>query len=1035
MVTIFSNFRNHLFQAAVQQQNLYNKPECLQASKVSENTNKAKSISLPVSRHINDVISSSTEEDEDNQRHNKNRNSENANIIANNKNAVNVRKGSLSSINSRNIAQSKNPQMSPPTSQTKSISKHTASKNLNLRNSAENGRPVSSSHIALDNSNLALSKAGGTHSLVSSPRSSSLSHRKKSNGIATDEKYILTPTKGKKEYISRSKTPDKGIKKALEGDPGDTNKNINRAETSTNIATSEGKILLDDSCSGRSSRCDDETDEVDDPSSPETESNNTQPSLEVNNRRNYRRVQNRKPRSSRKGTIGGGKILTDNVKENNPSKSNTIPMTNLNVALAGKPKTANMTNPKQISTPSRKANKSISSAESAMSKYAPEKYASDSGQSPRSSNLQSSKRTLSVSGASNTYKRPNSSKPGFGLKSNKISSSTTASPMRNRPTSAVPNMSGQDKRPRANTMSTSLVSDKPFTSSPSRNEISNKKKSQQRDSVKNAEIVEPQKAATIIQTQWRGHATRNNDPKVVELKEEVRNLRTEQHIRHLTKELSAAKSALEQERKLRALQMDAIKVLWKEVQMLDANRSENATLGVGGVNTPSNRPRPSGSSGSKISSRSSEHSIAKLMETLEATAGTGCNTSLPITTDHNVPETTGSMSLSVTGNITAGNMTTPSSSDSPVPGSNSDKYHMAQSMPASMLMGQLDGDNVVAPNSSCTSHQQPPQAIDALNRTCSSLQNQVEQLQSSLTGVMQFMSAFSSLEVSEMTQNKVRTRHSSSGTSTQETVSYPCQNNSVMSASMINPSTSFAQSSNYFSKGITPSVRSDEATSSQMSSINTLIQEPISIKSTQSENIETNDDSSVTTTKEAIKYPTPAINLVTSKVNEQSYDSGILNSDSVIDVGTSDCGNKYFSLQPKDESNNIAPETNTTNRPVSPRPKTLPGLNQNGKENIPGLVQLAGNALLNSPQAPQQVKAFAKTLVEGLLSDSIVNKEEDEGDANDMDKVKDSSNLTSEMDEEGTAGCDDMTDVSLSLATEATETQNLEVVPSEHLPK
>jgi hypothetical protein len=33
------------------------------------------------------------------------------------------------------------------------------------------------------------------------------------------------------------------------------------------------------------------------------------------------------------------------------------------------------------------------------------------------------------------------------------------------------------------------------------------------------------------------------------------------------------------------------------------------------------RARPSGSSGSKISSRASEHSIAKLMETLEATAG------------------------------------------------------------------------------------------------------------------------------------------------------------------------------------------------------------------------------------------------------------------------------------------------------------------------------------------------------------------------------------------------------------------------------
>merc|ERR1719361_2972088 len=139
-------------------------------------------------------------------------------------------------------------------------------------------------------------------------------------------------------------------------------------------------------------------------------------------------------------------------------------------------------------------------------------------------------------------------------------------------------------------MSTSLVSDKPFTSSPSRNEISNKKKSQQRDSGKNTEIVEPQKAATIIQTQWRGHATRNNDPKVVELKEEVRNLRTEQHIRHLTKELSAAKWALEQERKLRALQMDAIKGLWKEVQMLDASKYENYCNAAtnGGNNSNSN---------------------------------------------------------------------------------------------------------------------------------------------------------------------------------------------------------------------------------------------------------------------------------------------------------------------------------------------------------------------------------------------------------------------------------------------------------------
>ena len=52
----------------------------------------------------------------------------------------------------------------------------------------------------------------------------------------------------------------------------------------------------------------------------------------------------------------------------------------------------------------------------------------------------------------------------------------------------------------------------------------------------------------------------------------VRQLRHEQHIRHLSKELDVTKSALEQERKLRSLQMDAIKVLWKEVQLMDVHQ-------------------------------------------------------------------------------------------------------------------------------------------------------------------------------------------------------------------------------------------------------------------------------------------------------------------------------------------------------------------------------------------------------------------------------------------------------------------------------
>ena len=51
---------------------------------------------------------------------------------------------------------------------------------------------------------------------------------------------------------------------------------------------------------------------------------------------------------------------------------------------------------------------------------------------------------------------------------------------------------------------------------------------------------------------------------------------------------------------------------------------------------------------------------------------------------------------------------------------------MAQSMPASVLSGQLE----------------QVQAVEALSKTCNSLQSQVVQLQSSLAGVMHFMSAF-----------------------------------------------------------------------------------------------------------------------------------------------------------------------------------------------------------------------------------------------------------------------------------------------------
>lgn len=256
-----------------------------------------------------------------------------------------------------------------------------------------------------------------------------------------------------------------------------------------------------------------------------------------------------------------------------------------------------------------------------------------------------------------------------------------------RPNSATPSL--MSSRPRSNTLST------PISTSGSSSAAMNKSSKSPR----------AHSAAMTVQKNWRGHLAkdRGDAEKVNQLKEEVRNLRTEEHIKHLTKELANAKQALERERKLRALQMDAIKVLWKEVQLMDEARSSSSVMQA---DFHQDVTRPSGRGGSKISSRSSEHSIAKLMETLQATAGV-----------------------------------------SPQKPQDSGVVSMAQSMPASVLCGQL--------NTEVT-------AVESLSKTCNSLQNQVEQLQSSLVGVMQFMSNF---QQPQEPQPHMRQRHSSNESS------------------------------------------------------------------------------------------------------------------------------------------------------------------------------------------------------------------------------------------------------------------------------
>ena len=234
-------------------------------------------------------------------------------------------------------------------------------------------------------------------------------------------------------------------------------------------------------------------------------------------------------------------------------------------------------------------------------------------------------------------------------------------------------------------------------------------------------------AANTMQKSWRAHSAKERDAeRVHQLKEEVRHLRTDEHVKHLTKELANAKQALDRERKLRALQMDAIKVLWKEVQLMDEAKTANGDNdgggggGGGGSSSAMEKSRPSGRGGSKISSRSSEHSIAKLMETLHATAGVTPSPSLQSL--KNQPGQNSNQTPSAASAAASMSMSSASSCNN----NQNMAVSMAQSMPASVLAGQLNEVN----------------AVEALSKTCNSLQSQVEQLQSSLVGVMQFMSNF-----------------------------------------------------------------------------------------------------------------------------------------------------------------------------------------------------------------------------------------------------------------------------------------------------
>ncbi|XP_034241668.1 centrosomal protein of 97 kDa isoform X4 [Thrips palmi] len=101
-------------------------------------------------------------------------------------------------------------------------------------------------------------------------------------------------------------------------------------------------------------------------------------------------------------------------------------------------------------------------------------------------------------------------------------------------------------------------------------------KPMQRSEVKRPTSLEC--AATNIQRIWRGYQARNLDPRVVKVSRSLQDKRTLEHIRKLTEDLEGTKTALESERRLQLLQMQAISALWKKVVALQQSGAAQPIL-------------------------------------------------------------------------------------------------------------------------------------------------------------------------------------------------------------------------------------------------------------------------------------------------------------------------------------------------------------------------------------------------------------------------------------------------------------------------
>lgn len=82
-----------------------------------------------------------------------------------------------------------------------------------------------------------------------------------------------------------------------------------------------------------------------------------------------------------------------------------------------------------------------------------------------------------------------------------------------------------------------------------------------------------EESAILIQKLWRGYCARKRNQS--SLADILQKKRTQEYIVKLSKDMEMTKEALENERKIQKLQMQAINALWKKVSSLSANENIN----------------------------------------------------------------------------------------------------------------------------------------------------------------------------------------------------------------------------------------------------------------------------------------------------------------------------------------------------------------------------------------------------------------------------------------------------------------------------